>query len=264
MIIRIITAIALQAMAFCVLAQVEATQIEVIDRSLSSPQNTMNNEQAAPSAVNSDQLSEMYYSMQMLQQEVQQLRGTVEQLDYQVKQLKQQRLDDYLDLDRRLSRLGTSNSLSKRPASSSVSSDAIADIEPAQESIEDSASAEISSYRQAMDLVLKKKEYDKGADALIAFLERFPSGRYAGNAQYWLAEIYLQKDDLSKAQKWFSNLINIFPSHSKVIDAKFKLGTVYFRLGDKVASKAFLDEVAASNTSTASLAQDFLRNEFSP
>lgn len=44
--------------------------------------------------------------MQLLQQEVLQLRGMVEEQAHELKRLKQQRLDDYLDLDRRLSKVG--------------------------------------------------------------------------------------------------------------------------------------------------------------
>ena len=49
--------------------------------------------------------AEMFYQMQLLQQEVLELRGLVEQQSFEIRQLKQQRLDDYLDLDRRLSQI---------------------------------------------------------------------------------------------------------------------------------------------------------------
>jgi TolA-binding protein len=43
-----------------------------------------------------------YYQSQVLQEEVQMLRGMVEELTYELQQVKQRQMDDYLDLDRRI------------------------------------------------------------------------------------------------------------------------------------------------------------------
>ncbi|MGB2466418.1 MAG: YbgF trimerization domain-containing protein, partial [Porticoccaceae bacterium] len=50
-----------------------------------------------------DGQGDRYYQMQVLQEEVQMLRGMVEELNYELQQLKQRQMDDYLDIDRRLS-----------------------------------------------------------------------------------------------------------------------------------------------------------------
>ena len=50
-----------------------------------------------------DGSGDRYYQMQVLQEEVQMLRGMVEELNYELQQLKQRQMDDYLDIDRRLS-----------------------------------------------------------------------------------------------------------------------------------------------------------------
>jgi tol-pal system protein YbgF len=46
-----------------------------------------------------------YNQSQMMQNEVRELRGLVEQLSYELQRVKQRQMDDYLDLDRRLSAL---------------------------------------------------------------------------------------------------------------------------------------------------------------
>ena len=52
---------------------------------------------------NASMQAELYRQLQQLRQEVMSLRGTVEQQGHQLRQLKQQSLDRYLDVDRRLS-----------------------------------------------------------------------------------------------------------------------------------------------------------------
>lgn len=269
MIANLIKATALWAVAVSVFAQVEvidrvspgssSRSPQILPRQTSVPTDPVSNDgtvSSAASVAEQNQLSEMYFQVQMLQQEIQQLRGTVEELDYQVKQLKQQRLDDYLDLDRRIGLVSGDASSAQVPVAQ-----APVVVEP-KVSLEDNASSELSSYREAMDLILKEKQFDRGTEALLAFLDRYPASRYAGNAQYWLGEVYLKNNDLSAAQEWFTRLLDTFPTHGKNIDAKFKLGTVLFLMGDKVESKRLLDEVAASKTSTAGLAKDYISKNF--
>lgn len=48
-------------------------------------------------------VDDRYNQSQMMQNEVRELRGLVEQLSYELQRVKQRQMDDYLDLDRRLS-----------------------------------------------------------------------------------------------------------------------------------------------------------------
>ena len=65
--------------------------------------------------------AELFVQLQTLQAEMRELRGMIEQQGYQIEQLNQRRMDDYLDLDRRLGELGAGAvSSSSRPASTSA------------------------------------------------------------------------------------------------------------------------------------------------
>ncbi len=208
-------------------------------------------EQNSSSGQNSSgNAAQLYYQLQQLQQEVQQLRGMVEQQAHQLKQLKQQRMDDYLDLDRRLSQLQSGQS-SGEPERGNASAAAPAGKD------------ELSDYRAAIDLVLKQQDYDRGIEALKQHLDAYPKGRYAANAQYWLGQIYLLKDQLEESRQWFVAMLRDHPQHQKAPEAKFKLGKVYHLLGDDTKARSLLEEVAASGTSAASLAKDYLRQNFS-
>ncbi len=205
--------------------------------------------------------AEMFYQMQLLQQEVLELRGLVEQQSFEIRQLKQQRLDDYLDLDRRLSQVAAGT-----PAASNAATAPSTDVPQAPIDSEhplDAAQAdELSAYRSAIDLVLKQRDFDGGADALQRYLQDFPTGHYSANALYWLGQIYLQKNDHEQSKRWFEQMAEQYPSHQKTPEAKFKLARLYHAEGKSEQAKKLLQEVADSNSTAASLARDFLQQNF--
>ncbi len=270
------SAAVLCAAAFSLTSAVTVAQVDVVEStprmpgsssasstSIDAPQPA----QAAPGSQASPQnvQAEMFYRLQILQQEVQSLRGLVEEQAYELKRLKQQRLDDYVNLDRRLTELSgsasaasvaTDNGAGSKPLNGSAVAASAATQTTAQ------APDEMQRYRTAIDLVLRKKDYDRAVTAFNQYLRDFPQGRYAPNCQYWLGEIYLLQSDLEQAREWFSRLIADFPSHGKTSDAKFKLGTVYFKLGEKDQAKSLLEEVAQGDSNAARLAASFLSENF--
>ncbi|TQV86115.1 tol-pal system protein YbgF [Exilibacterium tricleocarpae] len=205
--------------------------------------------------------AEIFYQLQALQQEVLQLRGMVEEQAYELKRLKQQRLDDYLDLDRRLSGLGSAGTGSRSGTGGSPDS-GVQTPTPAPAQPAAQAGDELQQYRKAIDLVLKQKDYDSAIAELDRYLGTYPRGRYAANAHYWLGEIYLLKNDLEQARQWFTRLLDGFADHRKAPDAKFKLGKVYDQMGDKSRAKVLLEEVAASGTDASRLARNYLAENF--
>ena len=203
--------------------------------------------------------NEIFYQLQVLQQEVLELRGLLEEQSFELKRLKQQRLDDYLDLDRRLSALGQGG-LPGDQMPKGAGEDAGASVTPPLQPLV-AVEGEAQSYRAAYDL-LKKRQIDEAVTAFTQHLENFPQGKYAANAHYWLGEIYLLKNDLEAARQWFTRLLDGFAGHRKEPDAKYKLGKVYDLLGDKAKAKVLLEEVAASGTDASRLARSYLQQNF--
>ena len=250
------TAVAISGLANPLLAQVEV--VESKNRVISTAQ-----PDAQPS---SNAQAEMFFQLQQLQQEVQQLRGLVEEQSYELRRLKQQRLDDYLDLDRRLSSLVASGAAPAAGKSASSPPAPISDnTSPAVKSPAPSAPVavpsqpdEMQSYRTAIDLVLKQKNYAEAATAFNRYLQQFPRGRYAPNSQYWLGEIHLLQGELEQSRQWFTRLLEEFPDHPKGPDAGYKLGTVYDKLGDKDKARELLQQVAAGTSNAARLANSYL------
>lgn len=196
--------------------------------------------------------SDVYAQIRALQEEISSLRGLVEEQDYQLKQLKQLQLDNYIDLDRRLS-----GGAQSRPSIASAESPASL---PAQVAVDDNLS-EADVYRNAYDL-LNQKDFSAAENAFKDHLTRFPSGDFASNSYYWLGKIAMLKKDYPQAKTWFTDLIANFPATAKVPDAQLDLGKVHFLMGDKLKAKTLLSQVAAGNTDAARLAAKFLSDNF--
>lgn len=220
---------------------------------------------AAASTAASDIPNDFFYQLQMLQQEVQLLRGLVEEQQYELKRLKQQRLDDYLGLDRRLAALSAGASVAVTPpvgagaVSQTPQGSAMQTVAATPTvAIGGAAPDELQRYRTAIDLALSKKDYANAIVAFNQYLSDFPAGRYAANSQYWLGEINLMQGDLEPARQRFALLLQEHPESNKSADATYKLGVVYHRLGDAGKAQQYLVQVAAGSGNAARLAAEYL------
>lgn len=242
------------------LAQVEVIESSPTIRAIGQPRNTApRGTTSAPSVptatADSDIQAELYNQLQVLQEEVQMLRGLVEEQSYQLQQLKQQRIDDYTDLDRRVSQLTQSGAgASRSGASAGSNSSASAGSQR--------ATGEFDSYSAAVDLATRQQEFEKAIVALQEHLNNYPDGRYAGNAHYWLGQIYFVQGNLEEAQESFSRVMRDYPNHNKAAESKYKLGQIYFRQGNQARAKILLQEVANGNSESAPLARNFLQQNF--
>ena len=208
------------------------------------------------------QTAELFHQLQLLQEEVQSLRGLVEEQNFEIKKLKQQRLDDYVDLDRRLGALAKGRGSGVKRSSDSGTRSGNGTIETSTLPSAVRAPDELSTYRSAVDLLLKRKDFDAGADALHNYLKQFPDGEYTANAQYWLGETYLAKGSLDESKLWFDILLSESPDHAKALDAKYKLGQVLHKQGDLEGAKAALTQAASCESTTAKLAKNYLNRHF--
>lgn len=210
----------------------------------------------------------LVYDLQALQQEVLQLRGLIEQQAHEIKRLKQQRLDDYLDLDKRLTEL--SNQPAPQPSAAStttatptaVTAPAIPAITTGSPiaAVNDQAGKEL--YSGAIDLLLNKQDYQGAQAKFEDYLKQHPQGQYTPNVYYWQGQIVFAGGKKDQAAELFKQLINDYPDHAKVPDAKFKLAKIYFEQGKKEEAKSIMEEVAASDSDAALLAKSFISKNF--
>jgi tol-pal system protein YbgF len=231
--------------------------------SVQQAQSSGNQSQQAPPLGN--QFGELYYQMQVLQQEVMMLRGQVEDQSRQLDQIKQQSLNRVVDLDRRVGEISLRLEGGEPPTSRTTSTPAkqkvaVADDVPAKE-------GEYLAYRACYDLV-KRKKFDEAINAFKQFQIDYPNGRYTPNVYYWLGELYLTPPprDIEAARQSFALLLENYSGHSKVPDTLYKLGKVYYLKGDQAKSQEYLDRLikdyGETDSSAARLARAFLQDKF--
>ena len=216
----------------------------------------------APAAPQSSgqNLGNLFYQIQQLQQEVMRLNGRVEEQAHELRMLKEQSLERYVDLDKRLSAgaAAAGSGGSATSAAAPVSSGGMPAAEQRGES---------EAYRAAYALV-RDQQFDQAVQAFRQFLRDYPDGKYAPNAHYWLGELYLvvQPPDLEAARQSFTLLLNQYPDNSKAPDALYKLGKVQFMKGNRAGAREYLDRVisqyGSSNSSAVKLARDFIAENY--
>jgi len=209
---------------------------------------------------------ELFNQLQSMQQQIERQQGAIEVLQNDVARMKQESLERYQDLDRRI---GTGVAPAATPDNSSTGGNlnapgaavgagagaAVAQAPTAGSEPADPAKEKLY-YDAAFDLI-KAKDFDKASQAFAAFLRKYPNSQYAGNAQYWLGEVNLAKGDLQGAGQAFAKVSQLYPKHAKVPDSLYKLADVERRLGHPDRVKGILQQVVSQypGTSAAQLAQ---------
>lgn len=207
------------------------------------------------------ELGELYYQLQLMQQDLMQLRGLVEEQGNQLRKLQQQRLDDYINLDRRIGELSAQPPVAGKPSASLPAAPTSAAAPAAASPV--AGLSETEAYQKAFSQV-KARQFVEAAQSFQGFLKAYPNGEMAPNAWYWLGELYLQDGQLDQAIKHFQKVVDAYPSHVKVADATFKLGRAYRLKGDVAKSKALLNQVISQHagSNAAQLAQTELNTQF--
>lgn len=232
---------------------------------------------AASDAGGAMNVGSLVIQLQQLQEEVRRLNGIVEEQSEDIQRLKEQSLERYVDIDRRLADLGSSDRSdinSSAPSRQDELSFGGVAGGPAQATRDTKAgpvssvpeqAGEKAAYQGAYDLV-KARDFPAAVEAFRDFLGGYPFGHYAPNAHYWLGELYLVIDppDPELARQSFKMLLDQYPENPKVPDALYKLGRVHFLKGNLERSMDYLNRVIQGYEGhpAAQLAQDFIDQNF--
>ncbi len=204
---------------------------------------------------------ELFNQLQRMQDQIAQQQGVIEVLQNDIARMKQENLERYQDLDRRIGSGVAPAAATPDNSSSGGNTNAAAGAAPAAQapaaSSEPGDPAKEKLYYDAAFDQIKAKDFDKASQAFGAFLRKYPNSQYAGNAQYWLGEVNLAKGDLQGAGQAFAKVSQLYPKHAKVPDSLYKLADVERRLGHTDKVKGILQQVVSQypGTSAAQLAQ---------
>lgn len=220
-------------------------------------------------------LIQLLESVKALQGEVRTLRGEIELQGHKLNQLEERQRELYLDVDRRLQRMesagvpaaagmapspgapaapqpgsptaaGATAGVAAGAAASSgtgtPSSPAATASPPSPPAAQPGGSGGIEEqqdYQAAFNL-LKAGRYDQAAKAFRSFLDAYPDGKYADNAQYWLGETYYVTRKFEAAMTEFQKLVKQHPDSQKLTHAMLKIGYIYDEMGEKDQAKQTL------------------------
>ena len=203
-------------------------------------------DQAQP-ATGDGRLTDLFYQIQLLQDEVAALRGQVEEQAFRIERMSREQGARYAEMDRRITEVrgGTIAVAPAAPPTGAIGQGS-------------GQQTERGSYRAAFGLV-QSKQFDQAISAFDSLIVDYPNGQFTPNAFYWLGELYLAKDDLENARQNFVQIVTLYPDHAKVADALYKLGTVYHQLGDNSRALEYLDRVVREHPSgtAAGLARSY-------
>jgi tol-pal system protein YbgF len=212
--------------------------------------------------VQNQNVSDLLLQVQRLQREVQQLRGEQELQNHALEALKRQQRELYLDLDRRIT---AAEPAAPPPAAAEVA--AAAPPPPATvkaaappPSITPDSTKEQPAYQAAFNL-LKQGSYPESIGAFRAFLQAYPSGDYADNAQYWLGEASYVTREFDTALNEFNKVLEDHPDSGKVPGAMLKIGYIYYEQRQWDNAKKILERLFKQHprTTEARLAEQRLQ-----
>lgn len=195
----------------------------------------------------------LYSKVTQIEEQMRDLTGQIEQLNYKIEQAKQRMDRMQSDVDFRFQSLekggpgATSGAAVEPPAATTQTSGSTVGIlgqtQSAGAPLAPAASAETAAdaYRDAFNL-LKKADYPAAETAFRTFLQKHGDTEYAGNAQYWLGETYYVRGQFQQAAVAFADGYKKYRKGAKAPDSLLKLGFSMRRLNQNEQACAALDQ----------------------
>ena len=94
-------------------------------------------------------------------------------------------------------------------------------------------------YKKGLE-ALKAGDTGSAEQNFVLILENYPSDKLAGNAQYWLGEVYYKEQNYTKAAVAFGKGYEKYKDGNKGADSLYKLGMSMSQLGKKAEACAAL------------------------
>ena len=172
--------------------------------------------------------------------EISELRGQLERNSYDMQQMLERQRELFIELDRVRSEMKTTGS-----APPTTSPDA------AVEGTFSSNVDEQTAYQNAVDLILKKRDYSGAIAAFQQFQKDYPDSNFAPNAHYWLGQLYFaKKQDKEAAQSFIAVLT--YSESNKRADALVKLGDIAKRNNNSAQANKYYQQVIDEYPTSAS------------
>ena len=207
-------------------------------------------------------------SIDNLRQELQQVNGRIEEIDYLLNRKLTQYDEDAKKRQERLEELSLSVAKSEKQISQleqylsiegkPVPPSAIVAPVPGKTSPAAPTAKQLyNDGRQAFD----NGKMDKSRQLFLSLIKDHPKSDYADNAQFWIAESYYREKWYERAILEYQTVIEKYPKGNKVPAAKHKQGMAFLQIGDKANARIILNDLVKKhpNSSEAKIAAQKLK-----
>lgn len=194
-----------------------------------------------------------------LEQQVQDLQGQVQVLSHTLQTVQTQTTSQYADLDQRLQKATTATPASTSTSTSTATTATTSGTPVTPKDTTDTKISEKDLYGAAYKNIREQKNAD-GIAGMKKYLDKYPDGKYASNAHYWLGQLYILKGDdksIKDAVIEFNTVIKKYPDSKENKEASLKLGFAYLLQNKSIEAKAQFKKVIKEfpGTSAAQLAE---------
>ncbi|MEI8627480.1 tol-pal system protein YbgF [Vibrio sp. M60_M70] len=181
---------------------------------------------------------QMQQQIDQMSQEISELRGQLERNSYEMKQMLQRQRELFVELDRVRGEIKSS-----APAQEAKPAKTGGQYTPNVD--------EQTAYQNAVDLILKKRDYTGAIAAFQQFQKDYPDSTYSANSHYWLGQLYFAKKQDKDAVKSFAAVVS-YKDSNKRADALLKLGEIAERNNNAAQAKKYYQQVVDEYPGSAS------------
>jgi tol-pal system protein YbgF len=194
---------------------------------------------------------ELAQQLEMLRQEVKQMRGQMEVLGNDVQMSAKRQRDMYVDLDSRLKRFEQTGAppASAAPPGAAAGTPqpavpgapaAIAGATPPAAGPGAPPPAETSAYESAQSQ-RRIGNYQGAIAGFQTFIAQYPKSLLAPRAQYWIGDSYYNLRDYRNAIANQNRLIATYPDSATIPDALLNIASCQIELGDSAGARKTMD-----------------------
>lgn len=105
------------------------------------------------------------------------------------------------------------------------------------------AKTDAEAYNEAVNLILKERQYEQAIPAFEQFLSNYPNSSRRPNAHYWLGQLLFNQKEWQAAISQFESVVNKYPMSNKRADSIYKLGLALSAQGNLPAAKQRFEQV---------------------
>jgi len=211
------------------------------------------------SNAHSQLLTQLQQQLSDNQNDIDSLRGQIQESQYQLNQVVERQKQLLLQIDS-LSNGGAaapSGDTSAQSNAGATTGDNATNAPAASTGAPVQSGDANTDYNAAIALVQDKSRQDEAIAAFQSFVKKYPDSTYQPNANYWLGQLNYNKGKKDDAAYYFASVVKNYPKSPKASDAMYKVGLIMQDKGDSAKAKAVYQQVVSKypNTDGAKQAQ---------